>query len=177
MEYKLPALYLIDSIVKNIGEPYVGLLSALLPTAFPEAYRQLRDDRVRRDFGRTLETWWNVLSPDLIRSIQQRSFGTAPAPIALGPRRMEARPAMRDQRAVRPHLVGPSGVRPDYPPVPGRHLQFIPYTPTYPLSDIILRILADLRTAMLVPPERYNEKYVADIMYRVNPLIILFAFF
>lgn len=147
--------------MKNIGDPYVSLLCALLPTAFPEAFRQLRDERIRRDFGRTLETWWGLFPSPLLQTIQQRAFGQPPT--ALGPRNMPAEQPPAMVRPVRPRSD------PHHPPLlPLHQQQFVPYTPQYPLSDLLLRIVSDLRTAMRVPPERYNEKYVADIMHRVN---------
>lgn len=152
--------------MKNIGDPYVSLLCALLPTAFPEAFRKLRDERVRRDFGRTLETWWGLFPSSLLQSIEQRTFGSTSSgqPVSvLGARKMPAEQPPVIERSVRP--------RPDSHPllVPyPQHHQFIPYVPQYPLSDLLVRIIADLRAAMRVPPERYNEKYVADIMHRVN---------
>lgn len=153
--------------MKNIGDPYVSLLCALLPTAFPEAFRKLRDERVRRDFGRTLETWWGFFPSSLLQSIQQRTLGSVPlgqpAGVALGPRKMFTEQPPNMGRSIRPRPESHSL------PVPyHQHHQFIPYVPQYPLSDLLVRIISDLRAAMRVPPERYNEKYVADIMHRVN---------
>eukprot|EP00871_Galdieria_phlegrea_P006101 jgi/Galph1/979/GphlegSOOS_G5624.1 len=53
---KLPALYLLDSIVKNIGEPYRSLFQKNLQTTFLSAFRVV-PKAVRYSMMRLLETW------------------------------------------------------------------------------------------------------------------------
>lgn len=148
---KLPTLYLIDSICKNIGEPYISVFATLLPSAFLTSFRQLRDERTRHEFGRTLETWWGLFPDGLVRDIQRHSFGEQSS---LGRRQLpEAVLAEPPARRPVPNQFGP---RPPLIPVPP--------------PGTFLRLLQDLRAAMTVPAERYNEKYVAEIMYHVGLL-------
>lgn len=48
-----------------------------------------------------------------------------------------------------------------------------PQLTAYPLMQgqppAIVRILQDLRAAVTVTPERYNERHVAELMYHVLP--------
>lgn len=186
---------MIDSVLKNIGEPYIRLLTNLLPNAFAEAFRQLENEQIRRDFMRTVDTWWNVFPIPLIREIQTRAFSSNL--MAMGPRRHEDG-TFDIGRSVRPYLepainvaqpMGPPGATkihptlygfPSVPPPPPTqfpithshphplpNFNFVQYAPSYPLPDLLIRILLDLRSAMTVPPELYNEKFVADVMYRV----------
>ena len=53
---KLPALYVLDSIVKNVGTPYTVYLGRGLYTTFMEAYTQV-DGVTRRSMEGMLKTW------------------------------------------------------------------------------------------------------------------------
>ncbi|GJD02029.1 hypothetical protein ColKHC_10854 [Colletotrichum higginsianum] len=53
---KLPALYVLDSIVKNVGTPYTLFFGAKLYTTFMEAYAAV-DGQVRRKMDEMLRTW------------------------------------------------------------------------------------------------------------------------
>lgn len=53
---KLPALYLLDSIVKNVGTPYTLFFGRQLYSTFMEAYA-LVDNNVRRKMEEMLKTW------------------------------------------------------------------------------------------------------------------------
>ncbi|OBT67968.1 hypothetical protein VE03_02440 [Pseudogymnoascus sp. 23342-1-I1] len=53
---KLPALYLLDSIVKNVGTPYTLFFGRQLFSTFMEAYA-LVDNNVRRKMEEMLKTW------------------------------------------------------------------------------------------------------------------------
>jgi hypothetical protein len=181
VELKLPTLYLIDSICKNIGEPYIGVFSTLLSTAVPATFRQLRDERTRTDFGRTMETWWDMFPEELVREMHERTFGD---PSSLGRRRpsetvLHEPPAHRNPRPRHPEMpLGmasgmssgmSSGMAFHNPPPHGNPRPNLPYIPPQ-LPPGVIRLLEDLRTAMAVPPERYNEKRVAEIMYHVSCL-------
>ncbi|KAL2825429.1 hypothetical protein BDW59DRAFT_146201 [Aspergillus cavernicola] len=76
---KLPALYVVDSIVKNVGTPYTLFLGRNLYQTFMNAYT-LVDSQTRRKLDEMLKTWKEpvpgsldtrpVFPPDITRSIE-----------------------------------------------------------------------------------------------------------
>lgn len=66
---KLPTLYLIDSICKNIGQPYIDLFSRNIVSLFLNVYASLPDVNLQNEFVRVLRTWDNVMSPEIIQEI------------------------------------------------------------------------------------------------------------
>lgn len=55
-------IYLIDSICKNVGEPYIHLFARNMVSVFLDAYT-LAEVQTRRSFERLLQTWKNGM-PD-----------------------------------------------------------------------------------------------------------------
>lgn len=71
---KLPLLYLLDSIVKNVGEPYLSLFTQSIGRVFLENY-QTQDQKNKRSFLRVLQTWRTVFDLDTVQHIEHCIFG------------------------------------------------------------------------------------------------------
>ena len=159
--------------MKNIREPYISMLIPLLPAAVAEAYRQIRDAEVRRNFVRTLETWWNILPVEIARGMQQRV-------IAIGePSRKRPEPVipLLLERERRPHVQATpfDTPMPPYYGQPQTVTSLSSYIPTYPLSERLIGLLSDLRAAMDISRTKYDANYVAGLMERVQITLILFC--
>ncbi|KAB5585878.1 hypothetical protein GE09DRAFT_42926 [Coniochaeta sp. 2T2.1] len=76
---KLPALYVLDSIVKNVGTPYTLFFGRKLYGTFMDAYASV-DNQTRRKMDEMLKTWKEpvpgsidtrpVFPPDVVRPIE-----------------------------------------------------------------------------------------------------------
>lgn len=131
---KLPSLYVLDSIVKNVGTPYTLYFGRNLFKTFMESYAVV-DSNVRRKMEEMLRTWKDpvpgsmdtrpVFSHELVRPIENALMKARAATMPQqGPIPGRPRPAMMPHRntPTPPGMRGPGGR-------PGAYAQLqYPYT-------------------------------------------------
>ncbi|EMC96329.1 hypothetical protein BAUCODRAFT_33665 [Baudoinia panamericana UAMH 10762] len=126
---KLPALYVLDSIVKNVGTPYTVYLGRNLYSTFMEAYT-LVDGMTRRAMDSLLKTWKEpvpgsmdhrpVFPPEIVRPIENALIKAKTA-------------ALQNQRQVQQPPYRSTPTPPQYngqyavPPTPNQHEQYPQY--------------------------------------------------
>ncbi|KAL0940728.1 mRNA cleavage factor complex component pcf11 [Colletotrichum truncatum] len=154
---KLPALYVLDSIVKNVGTPYTLFFGSKLYQTFMEAYAAV-DGQVRRKMDEMLRTWKEpvpgsldkrpVFAPEVTQPIEsalmkartsalqaqqgrgQLGRGRPGAPYRETPTPPGVRPGSNQPGpyGVPPPMQQPNGNRAPSAPLP-HHPQMTPYAP------------------------------------------------
>ncbi|KAF1997211.1 hypothetical protein P154DRAFT_296244 [Amniculicola lignicola CBS 123094] len=162
-EWKLPALYVLDSIVKNVGTPYTVYLGRNLYRTFMDAYT-LMTPAFRKAMEGLLRTWKQpvpesmdprpVFPPEVTRDIENAlsKFQS----IAAQHQPLPARPP-----AMQPMQHG----------MPARPMQNTPWrsTPTPPQNGTQYMAANDPRVRHMQPPQQQQQPYQGQYSASATP--------
>lgn len=65
----LPVLYVVDSILKNVGDPYVDLIGEKIVMLFRDKFVGSVDPQIRKKMFILRHTWTGVLQPVTLHSL------------------------------------------------------------------------------------------------------------
>lgn len=142
---KLPAFYVLDSVVKNVGTPYTLFFGRQLYSTFMEAYA-LVDNNVRRKMDEMLKTWKEPVPGSIDTRPVFPPEVTRPIENALIKARTSAVQAHQEHLRSQQQIMGRG--RPAMPPTPFRE------TPTPPGA-----LRQQITTPQGYPPSYNHQQY------------------
>ncbi|VVC32299.1 RNA polymerase II-binding domain,ENTH/VHS,Subunit of cleavage factor IA Pcf11,CID [Cinara cedri] len=89
---KLPVLYLIDSVIKNIGQPYIPLFVQNIEKLFANTFNKV-DEKTRANMYKLRTTWNDVITPTKLHAIDVAIHAIDPNwPISAAPPNIHVNP-------------------------------------------------------------------------------------
>jgi len=99
VDQKMPALYLLDSILKNIGGNYVTIISKYIVEVFCHTFESANDERKRMQLFKLRNTWTQYILAKCLYDLDVRTSKTDPNWPVVAP---SSTPAVKSTTSVTP---------------------------------------------------------------------------
>ncbi|KAK9836295.1 hypothetical protein WJX81_002795 [Elliptochloris bilobata] len=159
-KHKLPALYLVDSIAKNVGQPFIGLFAQNLPQVYATVWQAAPE--TRNALEKLRATWHGVFADAVLASVARAAQGTQAAALP-APQRLPApypAPAWQQPAALEP---SPSYGAPAVPPANGAYYGAptapVVYGPPQPAPQQPPVLLQPLPVQYALPQQQQQVAY------------------